>query len=93
MNADEKQRIFYAKGKSHKISKLDGTFRIPTSQQAEDGGGEKAAFVALPGAETAETGEKREREESGELGSCVRDRWKLMDADDEMEMEMEEDDD
>jgi hypothetical protein len=53
------QKIFYAKTKSHKIAKLDGTFRIPTSAaaaQAEAEAGGASTFVAVPGAESPASG-------------------------------------
>lgn len=74
-----KQRISYAKGKSHAISKLDGTFKIPSREGEAAARGEGTApvpFVALPsapvegastttaaGAAAVAAGQKRQREE------------------------------
>lgn len=56
------QRISFAKGKSHIIAKLDGTFMVPKVQHDEIA----TPFVALPGSEKkipaeAVTGSKRVR--------------------------------
>ncbi|KAL0638975.1 hypothetical protein Q9L58_002026 [Maublancomyces gigas] len=70
-------RISYAKDKSHIISKLDGTFKIPTLGGAIPGGEGAVAvpFVPLPsapaegtaaGAAAAAAGQKRQREEESE---------------------------
>jgi U2 small nuclear ribonucleoprotein B'' len=45
------QKISYAKSKSHKIAKLDGTFRMPgTAGAAAEADAAGKPFVALPGA-------------------------------------------
>lgn len=80
---ERKQKVSYAKDKSHMISKLDGTFKIPIFGGAVTGGEGAAAvpFVPLPsapvggaptttaaGAAAAAAGQKRQREEeSGEF--------------------------
>ncbi|KAG0124785.1 hypothetical protein HOY82DRAFT_526012 [Tuber indicum] len=90
----KEMRIFYGKGKSHAVSKLDGTYSMAAAGGGSGGGvgeGEKVPFAELPGAPSipppppppptaAAAGVKRQRDEES-------------DEDEGEEMDVEDDDD